>query len=85
MHAAPSFRNTPVNEDSIIPAIIIDVIPGERRGSSGSESSQDDTIRQKGKAGLVSRFVKKKKDKAKNARADKEKGLTKVICMPRRE
>ncbi|CAD6443529.1 bfd9d5a9-58d4-4a48-80d0-dcb302a45a12 [Sclerotinia trifoliorum] len=85
MYAAPSFHNAPVSEDSIIPAIVIDVIPAERRYSSGSDTSQNDTIRPRSKTGLVSRLVKKKKDKAKNAGDEKEKRLTKVIYMPRRE
>ncbi|KAF7960042.1 hypothetical protein EAE96_001642 [Botrytis aclada] len=84
MYAAPSFHNAPVSEDSIIPAIVVDVIPAERRGSSGSESSHNDTIPLKSKTGLVSRLVKKKKDKGRNG-DDKEKKLTKVVYMPRKE
>lgn len=84
MYAAPSFQTTPVSEDSIIPAIVIDVVPAERRYSSGSDSSHD-TIGQESKTGLVSRFVKKKKGKVKNPEAEREKKLTKVIYMPRRE
>lgn len=84
MYAAPSFHNTPVSEDAIIPAIIVDVIPAERRDSSGSDSSHNDTVPQKSKTGLVSRLVKKKKDKGRKG-DDKEKKLTKVVYMPRKE
>ncbi|ESZ98563.1 hypothetical protein SBOR_1013 [Sclerotinia borealis F-4128] len=74
MYAAPSFLSTPIREDSIIPAILVDVIPAERRYSSRSDSSHDhDTIRQNSKTGLVSRLVKKRKNKAKNAAEEKEK------------
>ncbi|KAI9647572.1 hypothetical protein NHQ30_003957 [Ciborinia camelliae] len=85
MYAAPFFHSAPISEDSIIPAIIIDVIPAERRYSSGSDSSHNsDNIRRKSKTSLVSRLVKKKKNKASSVE-EKEKGITKVIYMPRRE
>ncbi|KAK6591289.1 hypothetical protein H4I95_12262 [Botrytis cinerea] len=47
MYTAPSFHSAPVSEDSIIPAIVVDVIPAERRDSSGSDNSHNDTITQK--------------------------------------
>ncbi|KAA8573551.1 hypothetical protein EYC84_005135 [Monilinia fructicola] len=87
MHAAPSFQNTPTSEDSIIPAIVIDVIPANRRYSSASDISHNkETIGQKSRTGLVSRLVKKKKiDKATIPVDEKEKTMTKVVYMPRRE
>lgn len=85
MYAAPSFHSAPVSEDSIIPAIVVDVIPAERRDSSGSDNSHNDTITQKNRTGLVSRLVKKKKDKGKNGGDHKEKTLTKVVYMPKKE
>lgn len=85
MYAAPSFHSAPVSEDSIIPAIVVDVIPAERRDSSGSDNSHNDTITQKNRTGLVSRLVKKKKDKGKNGGDHKEKKLTKVVYMPKKE
>ncbi|QSZ34075.1 hypothetical protein DSL72_005663 [Monilinia vaccinii-corymbosi] len=85
MYAAPSFQNTFISEESIIPAIVIDVIPAKRRYSSCSNSSHnDEATRHKSRTGLVSRLVKKKKDRAKIPGEEKDK-LTKVVCMPRRE
>jgi len=86
MYAAPSFLSAPLSEDSIIPAIVVDVIPTERRYSSGSDSSHDsDVKRSKSKTGLVSRLVKKKKNNGNNGEEEKKKRLTKVIYMPRGE
>ncbi|RAL62756.1 hypothetical protein DID88_004598 [Monilinia fructigena] len=82
-----TYSEHPTSEDSIIPVIVIDVIPADRRYSSASDGSHDnETIGQKSRTGLVSRLVKKtKKDKVKSPVDEKDNKLTKVVYMPRRE
>jgi hypothetical protein len=83
MYAAPQFVNTRLTDDSIIPAIVIDVIPKEREHHEPSEDNKNHHGR---RSGLLRRVMhKEKKDKGISGEQDGPRRITKVVYMPRRE
>ncbi|KAN0110238.1 hypothetical protein V8E51_006625 [Hyaloscypha variabilis] len=72
MYTAPQLLPKRYTDDSIIPAIITDVIPAENKNKVGEG--------EKKKKGLLGKLKGAKKEEAKS-----EKGVLKVVFMPRRE
>ncbi|KAE9372074.1 hypothetical protein N431DRAFT_439190 [Stipitochalara longipes BDJ] len=72
MYTAPQLLPKRYTDDSIIPAIITDVIPAENKNKNAEG--------EKKKKGLLGKLKGGKKEEAKS-----EKGLLKVVFMPRRE
>ncbi|KAM3085498.1 hypothetical protein ACMFMG_002571 [Clarireedia jacksonii] len=83
MYAAPQFCNTRLTDDSIIPAIVIDVIP---KDVEHHETSDDDKNHHGRRTSLLRRVIhKEKKDKEKSVEHDGPRRITKVVYMPRRD
>ncbi|PQE29807.1 hypothetical protein CJF32_00000478 [Rutstroemia sp. NJR-2017a WRK4] len=82
MYAAPQFVNTRLTDDSIIPAIVVDVIPKERE----HHEPEDDRNHHGRRSGLLRRVMHKdKKGKGNGGEQDSPRRITKVVYMPRKE
>lgn len=69
-YSLPQLLPRRYTDDSIIPAIVVDIIPSSRPARDGEEGM---------KKGLLGRFKIGKKEEG------NEKGITKVVYMPRRD